>query len=192
MKDKQDTTTNNKGAVNHVVLSKKPRKSYESISKDEKEQLQNLFLMDGITPFQASKVVGVHRATAQRYFDMWAEELVHEPEHESWAYRQNRVRARALEGITKKIIYVNRQRYNLEQVLDRQMFIKDDDGEFLKSADNMQDNLVLAYNHSIMELTAQLMTLQDEYDAIDSQPPAAVILKQEILDLANEIQRVDT
>ena len=180
--------TNN---VKYLVLPKKPTENNKTISKEKEDQLRDLFTMDGITPYQASQVVGIHRATALKYFEQWANELIDDPEHESWAFRQKRVRVRALEGVTKKIIFVSTQRTNLEKILDRHLFITNGKEKTMKPPEQIQDNLILAYNRTIMDLTGQLMILHDEYDAIDSQPPAAVILKQEILELASEIQRID-
>ena len=190
MKVKKDKPTQTNNNVKQLILSKKSPNNNKTISHEKQEQLEELFIMDGITPYQAAKVVGIHQKTANRYFEQWAEELIQEPDHESWAYRQKRVRVRALEGITKKIIYVNSQRDNLQQVQHRLMFVKEGDEFVLKPEEYLKDNLVLAYNRGIMELTSQLMELQDEYDAIDSQPPASVILKHEIIELANEVHRV--
>ena len=188
-KPKPNNNAQNDGTVKQLVLPKKPRKSNECISEAKKSQLRDLFMMDGITPYQASQIAQVHRLTANRYFDQWANELIEEPDHESWAYRQRRVRVRALEGITRKILYVNSQRTNLKRVLDRHLFTNAKD-EILKPMEQVQDNLIISYNKTIMDLTGQLMMLHDEYDAIDAQPPASIILKKEIMDLANELQRV--
>ena len=155
-------------------------------------ELENLFLMDGITPFAAARIVGCNFETARRYFDEWAENLLSTPEHETWAYRQRRVRARALEGITKKIMFVTRQRSDMERIVGNMMYSKVKHKETkletieLKDPMYIEHGVVLGYQQRITALTQQLMELQAEYDAIDAAPPADVILKKELLQMHNE------
>ena len=155
-------------------------------------ELENLFLMDGITPYAAAKIVGCMYPTAVRYFDEWAENLIASPDYETWAYRQKRVRARALEGITKKIMFVTQQRKDLERIVGNLMYEKKKDKETklekleLLDPRYMNHPVILGYQGRITTLTQQLMELQSEYDAIDAAPPAEVILKKEIGQLINE------
>ena len=187
------------------IDSKKKRRANHQISEDKERALQELFLMDGITPFQAARIVGVKFDTAKRYFEMWCDELIEDPEHETWVQRQRRVRVRSLEGYAKKIIAITEQRNIMEKILVNLTFTKDEKtkgdtvSSFIgmkdnannlkfKSSEELQHDLILSYNTKIAILNQQLLELQDKYDAVDSQPPAIIILQKEMADMLNEIQ----
>ena len=176
---------------NPVITLNKKRDPHanNTISKDKERELENLFLMDGITPYQAARIVDIKFETARRYFSMWSERLISDPEYESFASRQKRVRARALEGYTRKIMFITNQRNNLEKTLSNLIYMKNKKDELvLRPTDKMKHDLVLAYNSKIAVLNQQLMELQNSYDAVDARPPADVILRQEMTEMLHEIQ----
>ena len=76
----------------------------KTISRESLITLKELFLMDGITYTQAAMMAGCNPKTARDKFLIWAEALVEDEKYETWVERQHRVRARALEGITKQMI----------------------------------------------------------------------------------------
>jgi len=51
-------------------------KSNHTIEPEKLEELESLFFMGGITPYSASKQVGIDPKTAKIYFEEWAEKLV--------------------------------------------------------------------------------------------------------------------
>ena len=188
-----------------IEIDSKKKRANHQISEDKERSLQELFLMDGITPFQAARIVGVKFDTAKRYFEMWCDELIEDPEHETWVQRQRRVRVRSLEGYAKKIIAITEQRNIMEKILVNLTFTRDektkgdtvssfigmkDNAKNLKfkSPEDLQHDLILSYNTKIAVLNQQLLELQDKYDAVDSQPPAIIILQKEMADMLNEIQ----
>ncbi len=177
-----------------IVLSQKTTNKRESLNAAKKAELEYLFLMDGITAYAASKHVGCKRETAVRYFDQWAEALLQDPDHETWAYRQKCVRVRALEGYTRKIMSVTKQKGDMERIVGNLMYKEKTTGKgktekktlVLKDPDSMDHAVILGYQGRITNVNQQLMELQEAYDAIDSKPPAEIILKQEFMQMLNE------
>ena len=191
----ESTKTNNKKDSNlkqTIKLDPKQKRDPRAnhfISDEKKMRLQELFLMDGITPYQAARVADVKFETAKRYFEMWSEELVDDPQYETWVQRQRRVRVRSLEGYTKKIIPITEQRNTLEKIVANLTFRKNKKKELkIKNSDDLDHGIILAYIAKIAVLNQQLIELQDRYDAVDSQPPAVIILQKEMADMLNEIQ----
>lgn len=151
-------------------------------------ELEVLFFMDGITPYRAGQITGIDADTCKRYFEDWAEQLIHDQD-ETWAQRQKRVRARALEGIAKKITDINVRKTVLETILSNLLYFKARDGELkLKSMGNMDHDYVLAYEAKIQAIDRQLTELQAEYDSIEAKPPAEIILRQELLNMLEEME----
>ena len=190
MKDRKKFTatkpTKNPLSLFQNQKSKNTKKG-NKISDAKITYLESLFLMDGITAYQAAKLADVDIDTAQRYFDDFTEQLLREDEYETWAYRQKRVRARSLEGITKKILFVSQQRAELERTLSALLYYKNGKDVLISiPVDEMDHTKILRYNTSIMALTEQLIELQAQFDAIDSTPPADVILQHEINQMIKE------
>ncbi len=174
------------------------KRDWRKISKEKEIELEEYFIMDGITPNQAAKLTGITRPTVKLYFDMWAEELISEPDHETWAYRMKRVRVRSLEGYTKKIIKYTSRREMYDKMIFQMTHIEkktkdektgEETVEFvLKSLSKIPHNKVLSYEGKLQTLDNQLILLQNLYDAMDAQAPGDILLKQEILATLNDIQ----
>lgn len=172
------------------VLGRHNRKA-SKITKDQEAQLEMLFFMDGITSYAASKQVGIAKQTAREYFEMWAADLVSDNEYETWAQRQKRVRARALEGIAKRILELSTRKNTLVTIYENLIFNKPGkDGEFtgIKGPALMEHELVLSYDTRILALDRHLAELQAEYDSIEARPPAEIILRQELLAMMEELE----
>ena len=100
-----------------ITLSKTGRKKPNE-NKEMIETLKELFLMDGMTAYQASQITPYNFRTVQVYFDEWADEIIKVSGHEIWIAREKRVRARALEGISKKLTSVRTRLAKLYSILD--------------------------------------------------------------------------
>lgn len=179
---------NEKGPI--YALIPRDKKAYHTLDPDTLEELKTLFFMDGITSYAASQTLGIDPETARRYFQQWADELTEDPEHEKWAVRQKRVRARALEGIALKILALSKRKNVYEKILLNLLYFKDDrtDEPKLKSAGTMDHPVILNYETRILALDRHLAELQAEYDAIDAKPPAEIILRTEVAEILGEIK----
>ena len=163
--------------------------SSNKISDEKKAQLEELFLMGGIGPYQASKIVGVHWNTASTYFKEWAEILIEAEGHEDFVLREKRARAHSLEGITKTILSVRKRRQDLERILGNLIYDKDkkDPKKFnLKDVYTIAHPIVLGYTSQIRQDEIYLTELQLQYDTIKRTPPIEVILDREVEKLIGE------
>lgn len=170
------------------VLSERKK---SKITPDQEAQLEMLFFMDGITSYAASKQVGIDKETAKQYFESWSADLVGEEDYETWGQRQKRVRARALEGIAKRIIELSTRKTTLVKIYENLIYKKSDkkgESDTIKGPLTMLHNLVLAYDTRILALDGKLIELQAEYDSIEAKPPAEIILRQELLNMLEEME----
>ena len=153
-----------------------PRNS--GISPEQERNLKELFLMDGITYTQAAALAGVSVPTARAYFQRWAEEMVEEPSYENWSARQLRVRARALEGITKQLLAVSEHLTTIQRIYNG--IIYEEDGETLRKPEEINHIAQRAYASQIRETMEMMGALRTESLVIQSAPPPDVILDREI------------
>jgi len=172
--------------------SSKSKKKFipeHKISEEKKAHLEEIFLMGGIGPYQASKIVGVHWNTASAYFTEWAEILVESEGHDDFVIREKRARAHSLEGITKTIIGVRKRRQDLERILGNIIYNKDkkDPEKFnLKNVDFIDHPVVLGYTSQIRQEDVLLTELQLQYDTIQRTPPVEIILDKEVEKIIGE------
>ncbi len=165
------------------------QRHHKTISEAQEHELETLFFMDGITPYRASKIVGISLETATKYFEMWSADLITDEGYETWAQRQKRVRARALEGIAKKIIEQSTRRHTLERIYGNFIYKKGKENELeLKDINLIPHELVLNYETRLLALDKHLAELQAEYDSIEAKPPAEIILRQELLAMLDELE----
>lgn len=164
---------------------KNSNKRNHTISPDKIAVLKELFLMGGITPTQAGLFVGVDFRTVQTYFQEWAEEIVDDPNHITWAEREAHARVRALESITKQIIKVQETLARFEKILDNLLVTKNKEtGEFeLKEEVFNIENLIFRIINveKIVRLNRIYHSeLQMQYASIEMMPPIAAILEKEL------------
>jgi len=165
------------------------QRHHKQITPAQEKELETLFFMDGITAYRASKIVGVSRETATKYFEMWSADLITDEGYETWAQRQKRVRARALEGIAKRIIELSTRRHTLERIYGNFIYKKGKEEELeLKNMNLIPHELVLNYETRLLSLDRHLAELQAEYDSIEAKPPAEIILRQELLAMLDELE----
>lgn len=187
-KGSQHSQTNNKSkSAVHFILKKTKdySKRNHTISEEQIASLKELFLMGGITPTQAGLFVGVDYRTAQTYFREWAEEILDDPEHLTWAEREAHARVRALESITKQIIKVNDTLARFEKILDNLLVKKNKKtGEFELNEKVMNiENLIfrIVNIEKIVRLNRIYHSeLQMQYASIEMMPPVAAILEKEL------------
>ena len=148
------------------------------IPQECEQNIKELFLMDGITYTQAAALAGVSVPTARAYFQRWAEEMVEEPSYENWSARQLRVRARALEGITKQLLAVSEHLTTIQRIYNG--IIYEEDGETLRKPDEINHITQRAYASQIRETMEMMGGLRTESLVIQSAPPPDVILDREI------------
>lgn len=165
------------------------QRHHKQITPAQEKELETLFFMDGITPYRASKIVGISRETAGKYFESWSADLITDEGYETWAVRQKRVRARALEGIAKKIIELSTRRHTLERIYGNFIYKKGKEDKLeIKPWNEIPHELVLNYESRLLALDRHLAELQAEYDSIEAKPPAEIILKQELLAMIEELE----
>lgn len=163
----------------------------KGIDKDRERTLYDYFLQDGITYTQAAALAGVNIKTAQRKFKEWASQIVEEEEYEDWSARQNRVRARALEGITRQILEVTAHQDVVQQIYNGIIYA-DSTGR-LKPVEEIEHPLQRAYAAQLREIQDMLSTLRAESLVIQSAPPPDVILDREVEQaIAGKIERGST
>ena len=157
------------------------------ISKARVIALKEMFLMDGITYTQAAKLAGVNPKTAREKFMAWAQELVEDENYEGWVQRQQRVRARALEGITKQILSVQEHLDTLQRIYNGIVFVPPGiaaDGQpteaRIKPVEEIDHTAQRVYAAQIQEVQQMLGNLRAESLVIQSAPPPDVILDREI------------
>lgn len=172
-----------------IMLIPTKTRDYKKISESQEKELETLFFMDGITPYRAAKIVGIALETATRYFEMWSADLITDEGYETWAQRQKRVRARALEGIAKRIIELSTRRNTLERIYGNFIYKEPKKGNLkLKDINLIPHELVLNYETRLLALDRHLAELQAEYDSIEAKPPAEIILRQELLAMLDELE----
>ena len=163
----------------------------KGIDKDRERTLYDYFLQDGISYTQAAALAGVNIKTAQRKFKEWASQIVEEEEYEDWSARQNRVRARALEGITRQILEVTAHQDVVQQIYNGIIYA-DSTGR-LKPVEEIEHPLQRAYAAQLREIQDMLSTLRAESLVIQSAPPPDVILDREVEQaIAGKIERGST
>ena len=159
------------------VVLVEPKELGHRLTEDEKEELRDLFLMDGITYTQAGLKAGVTPQTAKKYFRMLAEEVVEQEGYKGWVDRQRRVRARTLEGITKQIIEVTEHLRDIQTIYDN--IIKTENGD-IRNAEDIDHGAQSKYASQIRETMEMLNVLRAQSTLIQSSPPADIILDREI------------
>lgn len=92
-----------------------PKKPGDKIEIERK--LRELFDEDGITPWLASRIVGCDFRFAVSRFNHYAEQII-EAEEQDWIARNEKVRKRALEGISTKIKIAKEDLKIIEKQLD--------------------------------------------------------------------------
>ena len=138
-----------------------------TLPKDKVEKLKELFLESGMTPYQAGRIVKCHHDTAKKFFEMFAEELCHEENHEDWFAREKRVRQRALEGYSTNIKNIRDDIKKYRKILEAKFKENDDAG-------------IEQYERIIRNQTVILIDLTDRFDALEMAPPTEVLLDKEI------------
>ena len=174
-------------AKSQQVVLVEPKEAGRRLTEDEKKELRDMFLMDGITYTQAALQVGADPRTVKHYFRRLAEEVVEKENYETWMDRQHRVRARTLEGITKQIIEVTEHLRDIQTIYDN--IIKTEDGK-VRKADDIDHTAQGKYAAQIRETMEMLATLRADALVIQSAPPPDVVLDREIEQaIASRIER---
>lgn len=183
MKNEIPTKISNKSNKEKKKKHCQSNKANHTISENQKQELENFFLMSGITSYQAAKTVGVSPQTARTYYSLWAEELTEAGGHEPWFKREKRARAQSLEGISQQIIrimkrldYLNRIFYKLILKQDP----KNKENFILKSVDEIDHHSVQIYEKAIRMNEIFLAEKQDQYNAIEIIPPSEDVLERVI------------
>lgn len=177
---------NSKTAINFSPLKRKKFNKREHRLSDEKiAGLKELFLMGGITPTQAGDFIGVNFITVRTYFQEWAEEIIHDPDHQTWAEREAHARVRALESITKQIIKVNETLSRFEKILENLLVKKNKktkEFELKEEVLNIENLIFRIVNiEKIVRLNRIYHSeLQQQYASIEMMPPVAEILEKEL------------
>lgn len=184
--DYRQTHNKVKSAINLSPLKHKNFKKKRHLLSDEKiASLKELFLMGGITPTQAGLFAGVNFLTVKAYFREWAEEIINEPEHLTWAEREAHARVRALESVTKQIIKVNETIAWFEKILENLLVKKNKKTKQFELKEKVMDIQNILYRIVNIEKIVRLNNiyhseLQMQYASIDMMPPVAAILEKEL------------
>lgn len=168
-----------------ILIPLKRGKHKDKISVEQTKSLKELFLMGGITPTQAGIFVDIDYRTVQVHFRDWAEEILEDPEHLTWAEREAHARVRALESITKQIMKLNETIARFEKILDNLLVKRNKKtGEFelkdnVMDADNITSKIV--HIEKIVRLNNIYHSeLQMQYASIEMLPPVSAILEKEL------------
>ena len=164
--------------------TKKSNKDNHTISSEKKDELEELFLMGGISSYMASRRVGIDPRTASIYFEDWAERLVEDEDHIPWATKEKYARARYKQGITKRIIKIE-TRLSYFQTRLTNIISKEIDGKRIATESPNEAHLE-KYERYVRITEIQLTELQQEYAVIDMMPPTEVLLKKEIERMISE------
>ena len=169
------------------------------------EELKEIFLLDGMTAYQASQQTEYDFKTVQNYFNQWADEIIDAEGHEDWVEREARVRTRSLEGVSKKLTTVRERLTKLHKILDELIDTrtlltskeKQKDKKIQKIIDSLDSdkteklNVEVERYERIVRLNDIMSSeLQQQYDAIEMMPPAEAILDRELEKLIAEKQAV--
>jgi hypothetical protein len=189
-----------------LVLKKTGRKTPKE-SKEMQEVLRELFLEDGMTAYQAAQITGNHFRTVQNYFDEWADEIIKVSGHETWIAREKRVRARALEGISKKLTSVRTRLAKLYSILDELIEVRSLVTKHEKALDRKLQAVVNTLDddkfdklNSEIERYERIVRLNDilaselqiQFDSIEMMPPSEAILDRELEKLIAEKQGISS
>lgn len=186
---KKRASQSHKSANTTNKMKEKKNTPSKQIPEEKRAYLEELFLMGGITPYQASRLVGIHHTTASTYYKEWSEVLVESEGHDDFVVREKRARAQALESITKTIIGVRKRRQDLERILGNLIYKKDekDPEKFeLKDVIFLEHPVILGYTSQIRQEEVFLTELQLQYDTIKRTPPVEAILDREVEKLIGE------
>jgi len=175
----------------YTLVKRSEQGDYTRITDDQIRELKLLFFMDGITPSAAATQVGCSRPTVKRYWQEWADDLIDDPEHERWVVKHQRVMARALEGLAKKILALSKRKHTLERIYANLIYKKPEEGKEpteIKYLTTEEHYTILNYEGKILAIDKHLAELQAEYDAIEAKPPADIILRKEVAAIIDEVQ----
>jgi len=174
-----------KKTITHKTTTKS-NKANHTLSESKLDKLESLFFTGGISPYAASKEVGIKPETAKVYFEEWSEKLVADEDHIPWATKEKFAKARYKEGITKRIIKI---RTRLEYFEKRLISITmDKEGKKLVINNEPDEILVERYERYVRNTETQLADMQQEYAIIDMMPPTEILLKKEIERMISEAQ----
>lgn len=170
MKNEIPTKISNKSNKEKKKKHCQSNKANHTISENQKLELENFFLMGGITSYQAAKTVGVSPQTARTYYDLWAEELTEASGHETLFKREKRAKAQSLEGISKQIIRIMKRLDYLSRIFYKLILKQDPKNKenfILKSVDEIDHHYVQIYEKAIRMNETFLAVQQDHYSAIE-------------------------
>jgi len=157
-------------------------------------QLKELFLMDGMTSYQASQETNYNFRTVSNYFKTWADEIIDTEGHENWIEREGRIRTRSLEGTSKKLHTVRIRLSKLQIILDDLLTLR----SFTTTKDSLNAKIkklissldsdgidklnveIERYERIVRNNDILSSELQQQYDAIEMMPPAEAILDREL------------
>ena len=173
------------------------------LSTAKHTHLEHVFFMNGITVHRASQLTGIREETVKKYFKRWSDALIAEQD-ETWAERQKRVRARALEGLAMKLTECRERRNTLYNVYQQLLFTKtgitinSPTGKKVKKTKNtmlklrhlsdIEHDLVLNYEAKLQTLDKHLLDIDTEYNAMDCKPPNETVLQAELTLMINALQ----
>jgi len=80
--------------------------------------LKELFLIDGMTAYQASEESDYDFKTVSNYFKEWADDIIETECHENWIDGEARIRTRSLEGTSMKLTVIRKRLSKLQIILD--------------------------------------------------------------------------
>ena len=198
------TAKQSKDAISASTSSNKKQKEKakqnHTLSPEQLQELENMFLMGGITSYQAAKFLHIAPKTAKIYFTDWAEQLISDPEHIPWVQKEKRARARALESLTKQIIPVMTTLTWFEKILHLLLIAKKEkktdkdtlDQARSTSTDTDTSNKISNTERIVRLNRIYLSELQQQYFSIDMMPPAEAILELELEKYIAEKQKIST
>lgn len=157
---------------------KKSNKANNTLSPEKVQVLETLFLIGGISSHAASKEAGVDPKTATIYFEEFAERLVEDKDHLTWAIKEKYARARYQEGLTKRIMTVRNRLTYFQNRLTKIITVKK--GSSLIANDKPNEVKLEKYERYVRNTEIQLSELQQEYAMIDMMPPTEILIQKEI------------
>ena len=169
-------------------ITKKSNKANHTVSKEKLDALETLFFTGGISSYAASRDVGIDPKTSAIYFEEWAEKLVSDEDHITWATKEKFAKARYKEGITKRIMKIKNRLAYFENRLTKIMTIKKNN--ILVANDHPDENKLERYERYVRNTETQLTELQQEYAIVDMMPPTEILLKKEIERIMSETQHI--
>lgn len=152
------------------------------------DRLKELFIQGGVSSYQAALETGYDPKTVKEKFKNWSKELVGEQDRESWFEREKRVRQRALEGLSFKLLQVRNKLKVYNKLLAVSFGLSEDDFKSKDIEKRIDTTKLTAADHEKIELYEKIVRLntileselQQQYDVLEMTPPSEEVLLMEV------------